>query len=232
MNTEATLVFDDSCPMCKVYTGAFQSLGWSERAPFSSAIEELGDHLDLDRARHEIPMVTRSAETGEVTVHYGLDGLSRLLAAKMPWLAWWFRHPAVLTYGRPVYEFISYNRREMAGAPPPSQGFDCAPDHHPTWMHRYQAAALGATVVLAVGSVPTATASAVVGGVATERLGAIDSDRSDEDRRTRRSHAVTSAFIAAAAARLVGRLLPTPVAGAVGVVAGIHQIHRRRKALA
>jgi len=220
-----TLVFDDSCPMCKVYTGAFDALGWSQRTPFSRALDDYGDLLDLDRARHEIPMIDEAAGT----VRYGLDGLGHLLADRVPALAWWFRHPLVLRYGQPVYDFISYNRREIAGSPPPASGFDCAPDHHRTWMLRYQAAAAATTGVLSIGAPVALVAGGASAGVATVALGALDTEASDEARTKRWSHVVTCAVVAAAVTRLVTTMVRRPRLGlAVGVAAGAHQIARRR----
>ncbi|MEL6890162.1 MAG: hypothetical protein AAFP84_01095 [Actinomycetota bacterium] len=219
-----TLVFDDSCPMCKVYTGAFDALGWSGRTPFSTALDTYGDVLDLDRARHEIPIIDPTSRT----VRYGLDGLGALLADRVPLLAWWFRHPLVLRWGRPVYDFISYNRREIAGSPPPATGFDCAPDHHPGWMTRYQVGVGLATVAIAAtkpAAIGATVAATLIGGA---MLGVADEDAGADGRRTRRSHVVTCAFVGAAAARTSGAVTRRPVVGlVVGVAAGLHQVARR-----
>jgi len=129
---EEVILFDDSCPMCRLYTHGFVRAGWlrpEHRLGFSQASEELRERLDLVRARREIPLF--NPRTGEI--HYGLGSLFFVLGRQSRALAWlggrrWFR--AAWT---PLYYLISYNRRAMAGFPPPREGYDCAPDFHAGW---------------------------------------------------------------------------------------------------
>jgi predicted DCC family thiol-disulfide oxidoreductase YuxK len=110
-----TLVYDSNCPMCSWYTAKMIShnmIGQSNRLAFEQADAASLCKLDMNRARHEIPMIDE--RTGEVL--YGLDGLTLIVANTLPVLrplitCAWFR--ALL---RPLYYFISYNRRIIAGA--------------------------------------------------------------------------------------------------------------------
>ncbi len=123
------ILYDDSCPLCRAYTQGFVKIGAlpeGGRQGLADAAERLPEcvaRLDLHRARHFIPLVDRN--TGEV--RYGLDALCTILADRFPRLRWLFRSRLPrLAY--PLYWLITYNRRVIAGCPPPTHGFDCAPD--------------------------------------------------------------------------------------------------------
>ncbi len=119
------IIYDDACPMCQAYTAGFVKVGWlKHRTGFASATPEMLANIDLDRARHEIPLL--DTETGEVT--YGLNALFLIFGERMPvfkplFRSRWFRP---LLY--PLYQIITYNRRVIAGSGAPKTGFDCAPD--------------------------------------------------------------------------------------------------------
>ncbi|MEO0733932.1 MAG: DCC1-like thiol-disulfide oxidoreductase family protein [Bacteroidota bacterium] len=128
-----TFLYDDVCPLCQAYTAGFARLQWSDRKPFSQVDHRSCDNLDLDRGRHEIPLL--DAETGEV--HYGLDAMTTVLGQGLPFLRPLFRHPYFLAALKPLYWLITYNRRVIAGTKPPATGFDCAPDFHRAWRLAY-----------------------------------------------------------------------------------------------
>ncbi|QMW03687.1 hypothetical protein [Spirosoma foliorum] len=125
------IIYDESCPMCKLYTkgmvaadtsGCLTRLSNGE-LPNSSIISR----LDQQRARHEIPLI--DLDGGETL--YGVDTwiyafghhnqkLARLLSLR------WFR--AIL---QKLYAFISYNRRIIITAAPRRwQLLDLQPDFH------------------------------------------------------------------------------------------------------
>lgn len=119
------IVYDDVCPMCKAYTAGFVRLGWlKHRSGFADAPDELLRKIDLDRARHEIPLL--DTQTGEVV--YGLDALFLILGKRMPFLKPLFRSRLVRGPLYQLYQIITYNRRVIAGSKAPETGFDCAPD--------------------------------------------------------------------------------------------------------
>lgn len=127
-----TLIYDNACPMCNAYSSAFLKTGILDkdgRKSFAEADAGTLAKLDKDRARHEIPLVDN--QTGEVL--YGLDGLLLIAANTLPVFSpllnsRWFKK--ILT---PLYKFISYNRRVIAGSFYGGIGFDCAPDFHLGW---------------------------------------------------------------------------------------------------
>ncbi|MCC6279963.1 MAG: DUF393 domain-containing protein [Saprospiraceae bacterium] len=119
------IIYDDVCPLCQAYTGAFIKMGWlHSRSGFAESSPTLLAQIDLDRARHEIPL--HDTQTGETL--YGLDALFLILGTKLPWCRPLFRQAWFRAAVRQLYQLITYNRRIIAGSRPPQEGFDCAPD--------------------------------------------------------------------------------------------------------
>jgi hypothetical protein len=121
------ILYDDVCPLCKAYTGGFVSLGWlmpDHRVPFSQAPADIISRIDLNRARHEIPLYDTS--TGETI--YGQDALFYIIGEQVSILKPLFRFRMFRIIIFYLYQMITYNRRVIAGSRPPEQGFDCAPD--------------------------------------------------------------------------------------------------------
>ena len=112
--TSKAIIYDSTCPMCTWYTGAFVNAGALDkkgRIAFSELDHSTLAQLDPNRARHEIPLLDR--ETGEIV--YGMDSLTLILANMFPWskgliTKTWFKN-----FFKPLYKFISYNRRVIAG---------------------------------------------------------------------------------------------------------------------
>lgn len=119
------IIYDDVCPMCNAYTGCFLHLGWlKQRTGFAEASPELLQRVDIDRARHEIPL--HDTITGETV--YGLDALFLILSSRFPVMGPLFRNRVFRAVMRQLYQIITYNRRVIAGSGAPVTGFDCAPD--------------------------------------------------------------------------------------------------------
>ena len=152
------ILYDDSCPMCKAYTQGFVRMGIltpEHRVGLARAGSDYTAHLDLNRARHEIPLL--DTQTGEVT--YGMDVLFTLIGHRFPLFTPLFRRPhfRALVYG--LYQIVTYNRRVIAGCAPPREGFDCAPDFNRAVRLRYLRFAL-VTWGLLAGSVAGAALEA------------------------------------------------------------------------
>ena len=59
---DKVIVFDDSCPMCRLYTYGFVAWGFlrdENRVGFANLDPRILAQLDLKRARHEIPLFDR-----------------------------------------------------------------------------------------------------------------------------------------------------------------------------
>lgn len=130
--THKTLLYDGACPMCQAYSQGFVKLGTltpQGRVSLMDADQATLAKVDIDRARHEIPLV--DTQTGEVL--YGVDALASIIGNMVPALATlstktWAKAPF-----RPLYSFISYNRRVIAGTGNSPCGRDYAPDFNLGW---------------------------------------------------------------------------------------------------
>lgn len=141
------IIYDDVCPLCRAYTAGFVRLGWlKHRTGFAEASPALLQSLDLDRARHEIPL--HDQLTGETL--YGLDALFFLIGRRFPWCRLLFRLRPFRAALYTLYQIITFNRRIIAGSSSPAAGFDCAPDVNRFYRWLYIGLALLATALLAL----------------------------------------------------------------------------------
>ena len=116
--------------MCTWYTGQFIKAGvLDSRLPFSELNDTDKAQLDLNRSRHEIPLI--DTQTGRV--RYGLDALTFLLSNLFPWAKGLLNNSFFRQLLRPLYQFVSYNRRIIVPFISPKGSFDAAPDFHAGW---------------------------------------------------------------------------------------------------
>ncbi|WP_395091085.1 hypothetical protein [Armatimonas sp.] len=163
MLANKVILYDDSCPLCQLYTEGFVRLGVLPRAgrvAFGKAPEQCPEafgKLDIRRARLAIPLVDRV--TGEVI--YGLDSLFVLVGHKAAWLKPVLRQDWLKATIWPLYRLISYNRRQIAGCEPPPTPFDCRPELHSGWRLAWLTIALSGWLagVVSVGTLPVLTIS-------------------------------------------------------------------------
>lgn len=112
------ILFDEECPMCRMYTSAFVSTGLLDqegRAAYQELPAQACPMVDRQRAANEIALVNQ--ETGEVT--YGIESLFKIFALIMPFLGPLFRFKPFIWIMSKVYAFIAYNRRVIV---PPAKG--------------------------------------------------------------------------------------------------------------
>lgn len=139
------IIYDDVCPLCKAYTGGFVRFGLlQQRMGFAAASPELLQKIDLDRARHEIPL----HDLGSGETLYGLDALFLILGARFPVLRPLFRFRPFRASLYFLYQIITYNRRVIAGSRAPAEGFDCAPDVNRFYRWLYIGLAGGGGILL------------------------------------------------------------------------------------
>jgi hypothetical protein len=121
------IIYDDVCPLCKAYTDGFVQIGWllpEHRLGFSNAPKHILDNIDINRARHEIPLY--DTETCETL--YGKEALFFIFGEAFPLLKPLFGFSFFRAIIFSLYQIITYNRRIIAGSKTPQTGFDCAPD--------------------------------------------------------------------------------------------------------
>jgi hypothetical protein len=131
-----TIIYDDECPMCDLYTGAFVKTGMLDkkgRAPFSGASDLLMQTVDKKRACNEIALVDNAS--GEVT--YGIESLFRIIANSAPFLKPLFNQGWFSLAMQKLYSFISYNRKVIIPGKTYESGQVCTPSFNLTYRIAY-----------------------------------------------------------------------------------------------
>ena len=127
MNDRKAIIYDDTCPMCKWYTGEFVKNGILKekgRISFSDLHENLASNIDFEKGRHEIPLV--DIDGGETL--YGLDSMVFLLASRFPIIKRIMSIDMIYSFFKKIYNVVSYNRRVMAPSHKRASKYDCSPD--------------------------------------------------------------------------------------------------------
>src|SRR5881275_463546 len=86
------IFYDEVCPLCNVYTGAFVKTGMLDREgrlAYQAMPKECAEKIDGKRAVDEIALLNK--ETGEV--YYGVNSLFLVLGNSFPFLKPLFRIP-------------------------------------------------------------------------------------------------------------------------------------------
>ena len=215
-------LYDDCCPLCRGYTKTFTALGWAERAPFSKIDAITLDALDMDKARHHIPLHNTEGET-----RYGLDGILEVVAASAPALGRFGRWAPMRAVLDRFYWFVTYNRRHIVTAQPPTEGVDCAPDFKPEPVAAYLTfCGVTATGLAAAGGLPTVVGGAAAVGTAL----VLDRDEGWGINGMEAAGHVGSVAVATAGAGAVARAvgMPTPVVAVVAVAVAARKLWLRR----
>jgi predicted DCC family thiol-disulfide oxidoreductase YuxK len=121
------LVYDDTCPMCALYSGAFVKTGLlapEGRKAFNDAGAAVLGQIDLQRGRNEIPLI----DTAQQKVYYGIDALLEILGQKMPWVKTVGNWAPVKWFLYRLYRLVTYNRRVIVAPQTRPGAFDCTPD--------------------------------------------------------------------------------------------------------
>lgn len=123
-----TLLYDEDCPLCNIYTSGFikvKMLDENGRKSYASIIKEEQNYIDFNRAKNEIALV----DTQNKKVFYGIDSLLKVIGTSFPWIEkignW-----KPINYGlKKVYKFISYNRKVIAPSVIKNKNTtECVPD--------------------------------------------------------------------------------------------------------
>ena len=195
--------------------------GSNIRSGFAEVSPALLQRIDLNRARHEIPLYDQV--TGETL--YGLDALFYLIGRKLPWCRPLFRLRAFRSTLYFLYQIITFNRRIIAGSQSPAAGFDCAPDVNCFYRWLYIVIAFLSSAMLVQPLVPGTvfllpymlalhTAAIVIGLFLPKRLDLA-------------GHAATMLLINA----LLLRILPLETAAQISIFALLLWMWRKRLAL-
>lgn len=135
--TNHTLLYDEDCPMCNLYTAGFikaNMLDQNGRKPFVVLTDEEQTYIDLDRAKNEIALV----DTKNKKVFYGIDSLLKVIGTSFPWMEKVGSWKPVNYLLRKLYKFISYNRKVIAPSKKnTTKKIECVPDFNATYRILY-----------------------------------------------------------------------------------------------
>ncbi|MFT3908912.1 MAG: DCC1-like thiol-disulfide oxidoreductase family protein [Ferruginibacter sp.] len=127
MKNNKIIIYDDSCPLCAVYTKGFVSAGMikkENRKNFTSIDPALLSMLDTKRCQNEIPVIDNDTNQ----VFYGIDAITEILQTKIPFVKKIVQLPFVKWPLTKLYKLVSYNRRVIVAGKAAPGNFDCTPD--------------------------------------------------------------------------------------------------------
>ncbi|MBY0486950.1 MAG: hypothetical protein K2P85_07190 [Flavobacteriaceae bacterium] len=105
-----TLLYDEDCPLCRVYTSGFIKAGMLDengKKPYCQLSDEEQNFIDVKHASNEIALVDNQNKT----VIYGIDSLLKVIGFSFPWMEKIGNLKPIKYFLKKLYSFISYNRK-------------------------------------------------------------------------------------------------------------------------
>ncbi len=141
-----TLLYDEDCPLCRAYTGAFVKSGMLDnngRKPYTKLNENELAFVNADKAVNEIALIDRENNT----VTYGIDSLIKVIGNSFPIVSIIGNIKPVKFILKKLYSFVSYNRKVIIPGKNSNNTIQCTP----AFNYRYRIAfMLFATMVTAI----------------------------------------------------------------------------------
>ncbi|MCS3531316.1 DUF393 domain-containing protein [Chryseobacterium sp. JUb7] len=122
-----TLIYDNECPMCNIYSKAFVKSGMLDgqgREAFTDLTFRNKELIDFNRAKNEIALVDH--ENNQVI--YGLDSLLLIIGNSFPLLEKIARKRSLHWFFKKLYSFVSYNRKQIIPSAKDIPEKSCIPD--------------------------------------------------------------------------------------------------------
>lgn len=123
-----TLLYDEDCPLCSLYTTGFVKSGMLDengRKSYCHLSAEEQNFIDLKRATNEIALVDNKTKT----VTYGIDSLIKVLGFSFPVIEKIAITKPIHFILRKMYSFVSYNRKVIIpGNVSEENKLQCIPD--------------------------------------------------------------------------------------------------------
>jgi predicted DCC family thiol-disulfide oxidoreductase YuxK len=164
-----TIIYDDTCPMCTWYTGAFVKTGLIQpegRKAFSDIDAQLLATIDLQRGKNEIPLVDMA--TGQV--QYGIDAMLEVLGQKLPWVKTIGNWKPIKWFLYRLYRLVTYNRRVIVAPATHPTAFDCTPDFNTRYRIYFMVLCLAVNTLLLFPLHGNILGNSVFAGVTINRL--------------------------------------------------------------
>lgn len=129
-----TLLYDEDCPLCSLYTTGFVKSGMLDengRKSYCQLSDEEQSYVDLKRAPNEIALVNNVTKT----VTYGIDSLIKVVGFSFPLIERIATIKPVNFILKKMYSFVSYNRKVIIpGNIKKENKLQCTPDFN----HKYR----------------------------------------------------------------------------------------------
>lgn len=146
-----TLLYDEDCPLCSLYTTGFVKSGMLDengRKSYCQLSEEEQSFVDLKRAPNEIALVDNKTKT----VTYGIDSLIKVVGFSFPLIEKIATIKPVHYILRKMYSFVSYNRKVIIpGNVKEENKLQCVPDFNYKYRFLFIAFALTVTTFVLFG---------------------------------------------------------------------------------
>lgn len=140
-----TLLYDEDCPLCSLYTTGFVKSGMLDengRKSYCQLSAEEQNFIDLKRATNEIALVDNKTKT----VTYGIDSLIKVVGFSFPVIEKIATIKPVHYFLRKMYSFVSYNRKVIIpGNVSEENKLQCIPDFNYKYRFLFIAFALTIT---------------------------------------------------------------------------------------
>jgi hypothetical protein len=140
-----TLLYDEDCPLCSLYTTGFVKSGMLDengRKSYCQLSAEEQNFVDLKRAPNEIALVDNKTKT----VTYGIDSLIKVVGFSFPIIEKIATIKPVHFVLRKLYSFVSYNRKVIIqGNVKEGNKLECVPDFNYKYRFLFIAFALTLT---------------------------------------------------------------------------------------
>lgn len=134
-----TLLYDEDCPLCNLYTTGFVKRGMLDqngRKSYCQLSEEEQNFVDLKRAPNEIALIDNKTQT----VVYGIDSLIKVVGFSFPIIEKAATVKPIHFILKKLYSFVSYNRKVIIpGNIKEENKLQCIPDFN----HKYRLLFIG-----------------------------------------------------------------------------------------
>ena len=123
-----TLLYDEDCPLCSLYTTGFVKSGMLDengRKSYGQLSQEEQSFVDLKRAPNEIALLDNKTKT----VTYGIDSLIKVIGFSFPLIEKIATIKPIHFILKKMYSFVSYNRKVIIpGNVKTENKLQCTPD--------------------------------------------------------------------------------------------------------
>jgi predicted DCC family thiol-disulfide oxidoreductase YuxK len=123
-----TLLYDEDCPLCSLYTTGFVKSGMLDengRKSYCQLSDEEQSFVDLKRAPNEIALINNKTKT----VTYGIDSLIKVIGFSFPMIEKIATVKPIHFVLKKMYSFVSYNRKVIIpGNVIERNKLECTPD--------------------------------------------------------------------------------------------------------